>query len=272
MRVSVFYFSGTGNTEWAVNQLYECLINEGNECRVYNIENEIIGLNETIKNSDIVGFAFPIYGANMPNIMFRFLQELNHINDGNIIKPAFIVTTAGYVDGFGPLSANRQLKTCGFKLLSYNNIKLSNNLSTPLLKASIQSNDNIKIRIERNKLVISKIVNHIITKKKYIRNIGPYLIPGYIIRKVTKKSQKDCYLALSVNKDQCKKCMLCVNRCPTKSIIFMDGNFRFLSTCTACMRCYNFCPTNAIYHFGKYADPEIYKRYKGPPRCFTGDI
>lgn len=264
MRISVFYFSGTGNTKWVVNELYQYFIKKGHECEIYTIEDKIIDLKEIINNSNVIGFAFPIYGANMPNIMVDFFQELKNIVDGDNLKPAFIVTTAGYVDGFGPFSANRQIKICGFKLISYVSLKLSNNVSTPSLKANIQSKNNLKIRLAINKSVISKVVDHIIAKKKYIRNIGLYLIPGCFIRRLSKKGKANCYLSLSINEDLCKKCMLCLNKCPTKSITFTDGIFSFSPTCTACMRCYNFCPTNAIYHFGKYADPKIYKRYRGP--------
>ena len=41
-------------------------------------------------------------------------------------------------------------------------------------------------------------------------------------------------------------------------------NVSFTLSCTACIRCYNFCSTYDIYHEGKYADPNVYKRYKGP--------
>lgn len=264
MRVSVFYFSGTGNTKWAVDEISKCFKEKGHECLVYAIENTVPDLCEIVNDSDLIGFAFPIYGANIPNIMARFLKELEQICVGSSSKPAFIVTTSGFIDGYGPIAANRIIKKCGFKLLSYIDIKLSNDVSTPSVKTNIRSGESLKKRLEKSKLVINKTVDHLLSKSRYVRNIGPYLIPGLIIRKATEKGQKNCYLSLSVDKDRCRKCMRCVNNCPTKSIVYKDDNFSFLPSCTACMRCYNFCPANAVYQYGKYADPQIYKRYKGP--------
>ncbi len=264
MNFVVFYFSGTGNTEWVVEKLITNLIQKGYECRGYSLEDEILYLEDIIDKADVIGFAFPIYGANMPNLMIKFYQRLKDITKELHDKPAFIVTTAGYIDAYGPFLAGKTLKKIGFKLVSYVNLILSNNVSTPKHRATIQSEENLKKRMKQSEAKIEKLVNKLITRKKYIRNIGFYLLPGILIRKATKKGMINCHLSFSIDKERCKKCMLCINKCPTKSIIILNDEFSFLPTCTACMRCYNFCPVNAVYFEGKYACPRLYKRYKGP--------
>lgn len=264
MNVVIYYFSGTGNTKWAVNELCRNLMQENHACTAISIDEKGIVPDESIVHADVVGFAFPIFGANMPNIMILFFKKLQKHRDLNNSKPAFILTTAGFVDGFGPFSGNRYLKSCGFKLLSYVNLKLSNNISTPKLKSKIQDMESINSRLEKSKLVLLKVANCILMNKRYVTNIGPYLLPGFVIRKILKQAQSNCYLSLSVDNKRCIKCMRCVNNCPTQSIAYTSDQFHFAPSCTACMRCYNFCPANAILHFGIYADPEIYKRYLGP--------
>jgi NAD-dependent dihydropyrimidine dehydrogenase PreA subunit/flavodoxin len=264
MRITVFYFSGTGNTKWAVNEFKDIISEKGHECRIYSVDTEIINLEEIINEADTIGFVFPIYGCNMPNIMKRYINQFKNILNINCKKPAFIFTTGGYIDGFGPFSANKILKSNGFNLIGYINLKMSNNISTPKIKASFLESKEMKIRMDKGKEEIEKLINRVIDKKRYIRNIGFYLIPGIAIRKATTNAQKNNYLSLSINQEKCSQCMLCVTNCPTKSIVFSGKEFKFLPSCTACMRCYNFCPEYAIYHEGKYADPSIYRRYRGP--------
>jgi len=264
MKLSIFYFSGTGNTKWAVDEFKNSVIKRGYECKIYSIEAEITNLEEIINEVEIIGFAFPIYGANMPNIIKKFIEKFKSILNTTCKKSSFIITTAGYIDTYGPVIASKILKSNGFRLIGYINIKMSNNISTPKIRSNFVTSEKMKIRMNKGKEEIEKLINRIIGKKRYIRNIGFYLIPGMLIRRVTRNAQRDNYLALSINKEKCCKCMLCINNCPTNSITFSDKEFSFLPSCTACMRCYNLCPKYAIYHDGKYADPNIYKRYSGP--------
>lgn len=264
MKCSVFYFSGTGNTKWAVSELMDSIIKNGHECTIYSIDAEIENFEVIMNEADIIGFAFPIYGCNIPNIMNKYINQFMSVLNANCRKSAFILTTRGYIDGFGPFSANKLLKRNGFHLIGYISLKMSNNISTPKIKANFLESKEMKIRMDKGREEIEKLIKRVMNHKRFIRNIGFYLLPGIIIRKATRKAQMNNYLSLSVNQEQCSRCMICINNCPTKSIVFLDKEFKFLTSCTACMRCYNFCPTNAIYYEGKYADPNIYKRYKGP--------
>ena len=49
-----------------------------------------------------------------------------------------------------------------------------------------------------------------------------------------------------VKKDQCIKCLKCVNECPAKNISFKDGKFKFGGQCLMCQRCIMYCPKKAI--------------------------
>lgn len=264
MKFLVFYFSGTGNTKWAVNELKNTIISKGHECRIHSIDTEIFNLENIVNETDIVGFAFPIYGCNIPNIMKKYINQFPDNLNAQGRKTAFVLTTSGYIDGFGPISAGKILKRNGFNLVGYINVKMSNNISTPKIKADFIESKEMKIRMGKGKKEIEILIGKLIGKKRYIKNTGIYLVPGMIIRKATTGAQKNNYLALSINQEKCSKCMLCINNCPTKSIFVSDKEMKFLPSCTACMRCYNFCPSYAIYHEGRYADPLIYKRYRGP--------
>lgn len=264
MKFSVFYFSGTGNTKWAVNEFNNSVNKRGHKCSIYSIEIEITNLKEIVNNADIIGFAFPIYGANIPSVVKDFINKFKSNLDSTWKKQCFIITTAGYIDAYGPCTARKILKPNGFKLVGYINIKMSNNISTPKIRADFLTSIKMKKRMSKGKDEIERMIYSIVHQKTYIRNIGLYLLPGVFIRKVSESEKKNNYQTLSVDKEKCSRCMTCVNNCPTKSIIFSSEEFRFLPSCTACMRCYNFCPKYAICHHGKYADPNMYRRYMGP--------
>ncbi len=260
MKLTVFYFSGTGNTKWAVNALKEAVIGKRNECELYSIENKIEDIQTKIEESDYIGFSFPIYGQNIPAIMSQFINGL----DKTLQKQVFIITTSGFIDAFGPFTAKKILRSTRFTLCAYISLSISNNISTPKMKAKFKTGDDLEK--SKNKAIskINVLADKLINNEHHITDIGPYLIPGMIIRNFLSKKVKNGYLELSINNEKCRHCNFCINNCPTKSIVCSNGEYTFLPTCTSCMRCYNFCPNNAVYHVGKYADPQIYKRYRGP--------
>lgn len=264
MKFSIFYFSGTGNTKWAVKEFSNSVNKREHECNIYSIETQITNLQEIVNDADIIGFAFPLYGANIPKIVKNFINKFRNNLNSACKKQCFIITTAGYIDAYGPFTAGKMLKPNGFSLVGYINIKMSNNISTPKIRANFLTSEKMKKRMIKGKDKIERLIYSLINQKPYIRNIGLYLLPGIFIRKASEKGKKNNYKALSVDKEKCSLCMTCVNSCPTKSIIYSDKEFSFLPSCTACMRCYNFCSKYAICHEGRYADPSIYKRYTGP--------
>lgn len=93
---------------------------------------------------------------------------------------------------------------------------------------------------------LNKFILNFHVDKLYITGIGPYLIGGIFVRILLKKSIANHYNIFSINTSKCSLCMKCINDCPTKSIFYEKGEFKFTSTCSTCMRCYNFCPENAI--------------------------
>ena len=270
MIFSTFYFSGTGNTEWAVKEFTKLIEMKGHQSVIYSIDGQNMQDKSTLKdilmNSDYIGFANPIYGANIPPIMNGFINKIKNIllYKKNFVKSVYIINTFGYVNAFGPFAAKKLFSNTGLKLVSYANLKICNNISTPKIKSKPIDSVKLEKRKVRSKIILEKMINKILQNKRYITGIGPYLIPGLVIRKISKKGIADSYLALGINLKTCNRCMMCVNKCPTQSIKFYNQKFEFLQTCTACMRCYNFCPTFSILFEGKYADPKEFYRYRGP--------
>lgn len=270
MIFTTFYFSGTGNTKWVVEQFNSILNETSHQTASYAIDklNRISKeeIADIIKKSAYIGLAHPIYGANVPPIMKEFISLLADIVHVEKIpaKPLYIINTFGYINAFGPFAARKLFGKECFNIKAYSNIKLCNNVSTRSHKTAPITDEKLSIRKQRAIAELHKLIQDILSSKKHIKGIGFYLLAGIIIRKISNQSVKSHYQALSVQMSTCTKCMLCVQRCPANSISFANERFTFSSKCTACMRCYNFCPTASVLINETFTDPQEYFRYKGP--------
>jgi NAD-dependent dihydropyrimidine dehydrogenase PreA subunit len=269
MKFVTFCFSGTGNTAWAVRKFHGILEEMGHEARTVSIESADAAdsaLLEAVRQADYVGFANPIYGANIPGIMRLFIKNLagNIKAAGSVHKRIYYINTFGYVNAFGPICAAKLFKDTGFELACHVNIRLFSNVSTPKAKTGPIAPEALEKAKRKALLNLRKAAAQLAGGKRHIQGYGPYLLPGIAIRKISGRLMADNYKSMSVVMERCSRCMVCEKNCPTKSIEYRDGVFRFLPSCTSCSRCYNFCPTAALIFNGEYADPEIYKRYRGP--------
>lgn len=79
------YFSGTGNTEYAVNKMCEHFLIGGVHCKALSIEN-IENLDGEFDEADTILIAHPIYGSCMPAIMKEFLiANSRYFHNKNVI-------------------------------------------------------------------------------------------------------------------------------------------------------------------------------------------
>jgi len=272
MLFSTFFFSGTGNTKWAIEKFGHIVIQYGHQAEMYSIDNfdecSSKDFTRIVRESSFIGFANPIYGADVPSIMKKFISCLTAIMKAEKIqlKPIYIINTFGYVNASGPFEIKKLLDKDCFILMAYANIRLCNNISTYRHKSILISSDKLNARKKEAEKTIKTMVSRLLLSKKYIRGIGLYLLPGMIIRKKSEKALENNHRSLSIKIELCNKCMTCINKCPTHCIRFNGNQFEFSDKCTACMRCYNFCPTSSILIDGVYADPKEYFRYRGPER------
>jgi len=253
MNIACLYFSGTGNTKWLSETLYENLRAEGVDVTLFDLEKEV-----HFDHHDYDKFivAHPVYGATVPRLV---IEKVDDLIPGN--RKLIIVATYGFVNALGYYAEKNML---GRKIKAYFNVKMFNDVCTPGFRSPVKPVEKrlkSKTNIERK---IARIAHDIAANKNRIQGIGPQLLIGIRIRKAVREGLHTYYQTLGVDLNRCTHCGLCVRKCPTHSIEETDGNFVFDATCTACTRCYNQCPEQAITIKGKYADPEIYTRYTGP--------
>ncbi len=91
--IVIFYFSGTGNTWWASNEMVRQFEKLGRPARAFSIE--VLSINEAIEliqDSDIVGFGYPIHGSDLPVPMKNFIEQLPAVSG----EKAFVFLPSGY--------------------------------------------------------------------------------------------------------------------------------------------------------------------------------
>lgn len=276
--IGLLFFSGTGNSLWVARRFKEIGQKYDWDVSLIPISKEITNEPEEIANRlsnyKVIGLSFPIYGANLPPVVERFLSKVKKGQSLILMsreepipeKSCIVLPTIGYVNGYGPFMIRGRIRNLGWNLVGHVNCRIANNACTPLLKSGIPDADKIKKRLNKVSAKLEELADKIDRGRRYIKGIGPWLLAGYIIRKVSADGIKNHYKTLSVDKDRCTECFICRDSCPTGSIRFLDGEFSFSESCTSCLRCYNFCPANAILIDGEYASPDEYKRYKGSTR------
>lgn len=269
MRFAIFYFSGTGNTKWAVDEFARLVVEKGFTAECHAIEKPLptdtAFLSEVCANADYIGLGYPVYGANLPPIVRRFLVQLKMASrKSSTRRPVFAIATVGFVNAFGPICLAKELNGTPLKLQASVNVRLANNASVPGLKSKPVPSATLEKRKATARLKLGVLLDRLANGRRHVTGIGPYLLPGILIRRLLAAHLASSHRLLSVNPATCNQCMSCVDNCPTDSIQFEDGQFVFRSGCTACMRCYNFCPTHSVLYKGKFADPAEFPRYRGP--------
>jgi MinD superfamily P-loop ATPase containing an inserted ferredoxin domain len=258
MNVLLFYFSGTGNTRWASEKLCAVLSGDGVLARCVSIEDAAEDLAADVLAADMVGFAFPVYAANLPPVMRSFLGRLGReVPRCGGKKPYFVVTTAGYSDGCGPYEVKKALKRRDFRLVGYAGVRIASN--TP--KTKRLSDEEMAERLSTAEKALTRLAGRLRAGKKSVP-FGPYRI-GFF-RKAAVSALKTAHTRFSVDGSRCDGCGRCGELCPTKSIVRDGGAWKFLPSCTSCMRCYNSCPQDAILFNGEFLPHGQYARYRGP--------
>jgi ferredoxin len=218
----------------------------------------------------MVGFAYPIYGSDLPVTMIKFIENLPKVDD----KPAFIFTTMMLFSGDGAIVAMRKLRKKGFKVKQAVNIIMPNNVKLPYIifrHLKIQDEEGIKKIQKRAGKRIDKLVDRIVAGKNWRLGRDPISIAGGLTQRIPMRITGWAIMARPyfVDMETCTECMICVNFCPVNNITFKDGEFEWGKSCIACLRCYHMCPEDAVQHKKGTLNRKRYIRYKGPGDGFS---
>jgi flavodoxin/ferredoxin len=241
IKICIYYFSGTGNTE-VVSELFKKEFNKNkinvDLVKIEDVLKEKKGLE--IEKYDLIGIAHPVYGLDLPGIIYKFINIMPAGNN----KKIFLFKTAGdylFLNNGASKYAIKKLKNKGFDVFHESLICMPSNW------VAEYNEDVCKQLYNTAKVKAKNITNEILMNKK--QNIKANIFLRFLVRFVN--IMEDNVGArmfgrfLKVNKS-CIDCGKCIRECPAENIYKKNNKIKFGWRCIFCMRCIYGCPENAI--------------------------
>lgn len=234
----IFYFSGTGNSRWAAQQIAE---------RIGDTTMDLSGLQQIpdLQSETRIGLVFPVYAWGAPEPILSFARQL-------VKGKAFTfgVCTCGSEAGH----AMKKLAAV-FPLDSSYSLVMPNNY---IVGSDVDDAQTVQQKLDAARRAIETLSGEICRQEKVYRVEEGSLaalkssIVNFGFNRFA-RSTKQFYAT-----DACNGCGLCAKHCPASTITLADGNPVWGDACYQCLRCINECPQTAI-QYGK--DTETRGRY-----------
>lgn len=250
----VFYFSGTGNSK----HVAQCLAKATGE-RCISIA-DCMRRNEfsfSLCKEERVGFVTPVYFWGLPDIVVRFINQLNLVDlHHNFI---YHVLTFGTTTGQAHYMMQELLKKKGVWLDAKYNVRMVD-VWTPMFDVSNQEKCLRKTK-EAEKSIAK------VTEKAIDRIAGNFdclRLPHWAARLyyLTYENQRKTK-HFHVMKDKCIDCKKCAHQCPEQAIECSNGYPVWTKEkCSLCLKCLHHCPRFAIQYgrrtakHGQFVHPE----------------
>jgi len=258
MRISAIYFSGTGNTEFVVNEIGLGFKAKGCEFNAVSIEKFDSGGASLVKDADFIIFGYPIYGSMAPRIIREFIAEHHNLFAG---KTVGVIITQLLFSGDGGAYFARVLRGFGIKVVDITHFNMPSNLSDADV-FKIKNGAANRKQIETAKRKSARYAERIVSGS--FKRTGDNLFSrclGLEQRVPFRAGEKYLSKSLKIDSNLCNLCGKCVSRCPMKNLFIEGDILQQNKNCTLCYRCVNLCPQKAISVLIK-KKPTV--QYKGP--------
>jgi len=244
MKIGIYYFSGTGNTEIIAAMAAKEFGETGNTVELIRIEDILKNnLDTGVSRFDIIGIGNPVIGFGTPDIVFQFILKMPQGNG----KKVFLPKTAGGV-GFQNYPSSRpvirKLKKKGYDVFYDRLLSLGSNWV-------VKFDERVtRLLYEAGRKKVKTACAEIIVGKRRTQKAGPFLTALMeIMMFIDHLMMRFIGLDMHATKE-CSHCGLCARSCPAGNITDRKGKIRFGLKCNSCMRCVYACPAGAIrYRF-----------------------
>ena len=234
MNAKLFYFSGTGNSFAVARKIAE-KIGTRDVNNIANFTERKIEVNE-----DVIGFIFPVYFQDMPEVVKEFVNKIEFKNKSYI----FAVATCNGGPGFTLFNLDKILKSKGQKLSSGFTLTMPGN---SVIMLDLTSSSEIQKERLTSSIVkmedISKIIKNQlevgIEGKDKIKDRLEGSILGFAATKVYRAHKR------FTSSEKCTLCGTCQRICPENNIK-VDERVIWGNNCDLCLACFHWCPQKGI--------------------------
>jgi len=236
--ITIYYFSGTGNTRCIAERL-AARFNAGTSYSVVKRMEEVETV--TVEPEEMIGIGFPIAAFSTYPVVFDFLGKLPTVPD----NPVFGFCTMGGASLIGIIDEVRhRVRKLGFTPAGFCEFRMPLNIffsfpdafcRTRVMKAAQQA-DSFADALADGKTV---------WKRKLPGSELIFLLADGLFRLTgTKLHQR--LLKIRINDEKCTRCGICMRKCPVGNIT-MDCRITVGNRCQYCLRCVAVCPHDATH-------------------------
>lgn len=252
-KITLYYFSGTGNAKNTSGWFADEADRFGIPCEIFNIEELSHQEIPVFDENSLVGFIAPTHGFHFPGIMKKFIKrfpESSHLNAfvintraGTRIGTFVVCGLSGVVHYWSSLVLMRK----GLKIVGLFPVDLPSNWISihPAIKE--KGTELIYKKVEPK---VRSFAKTIISGGRNYKALSIFnLIPDVLIAPVSLAYTfigKYFFAKSFIVSSRCNHCGLCEKNCPVQAIKEIKGRKFWTLKCESCMRCMNTCPQKAI--------------------------
>ena len=246
----IFYFSATGNSQSAAEQIASALgsriISIGLALRDEHYDFDITG-------DEYLGFVVPTFAYTLPGPVAAFIEKLNLTGYTN--QHVFGVFTCGAGSGDEGAALTMALKNKGIGYNGSFELVMPDNF---ILWSNLPSEQVLSAKLDAAKAAVNAIIDKLKAKENgALTDKAPRMpfMPTEAISTAAGTSK------LRVT-DNCLGCGKCVTVCPMSCIKFKDTPV-WEGNCSMCLACLHHCPVDAI----EYENQTVGKKRYVNPHC-----
>ena len=241
----IFYFSGTGNSEWVARQLADAL------------GERLIGMAQAINSGEMhykladgemVGWVFPTYSWGPAPIATAFARKVTIDGFGSHTY-SYMVTTCGDDIALSAQMWRAELHMRGMHCQMAMSVQMPNNYIL-LPGFDVDSKD---LESRKRSAAVSRIAQVVqaierrSTTDDVVKGSMPWLKSRLVYPLFKRYAMSDAGFASQA--DVCTHCGLCAKVCPNANIkMSAEGTPQWHGNCAMCLSCIHRCPVRAIQY------------------------